>query len=117
MYQMLLCTSNYHQFSISNEKYKLNSNLNKNLSDFLLLHLSCQDDVYNKQINSENINLIDFSELTNIDLNSVNYPHKLICNSPIISIDKIINKQIIIYENDIKFDEPNFENKLAVTIF
>jgi len=106
-----------NQFSIANDQYKLNKNLNKNLSEFLLLHLSCQDDVYHKELNGENINLIDFSELTTTDLYAINYPHKLICNNPIISIDRIINKQIVIYENDIKFDEPNFENKVKVMSF
>jgi hypothetical protein len=107
-----------NQFSISNDEYKLNKNLNKKLSDFLLLHLSCQDDVYNKELSSENINLIDFSELTTDDLNSNNYPHKLICSNPILSSsDRIVNKQIIIYENDIKFDEYNFENKVKIMGF
>ncbi len=105
-------------FSISNFEYLKY----EKISDLLLLHISCQDDRFYSYNDTSynNILLIDFSQNFNqlpSITNQSSYPFKLkslITNNIDLLNNNIVEKSVINYEINIKFDEQNIENKVNI---
>lgn len=101
--------------SISNRNYQ--TEITKNLKEFLYFDLNLQDeyntiDSFTNQF--KNLLPLDFSENSLIDINNKSsYPFIIKIPTNKNQTDFFINRNFIVNENDLKFDEYNINNKVT----